>query len=96
MAERACILRLDRTTAQGTVLDEIEDTGVGERGMSYLGARVRCPACGTVGRIEANGPRNPEDAIGEKLPALEDDFCRCGCTPAPRLIASQHEWTYES
>ncbi|MCG5078707.1 hypothetical protein [Paraburkholderia tagetis] len=52
MAERACILRLDRTTAGGTVLEGIEDAGVDERGMSYLGARVQRPACGTVGRIE--------------------------------------------
>lgn len=96
MAERAGILRLDRTTAQGTVLDAIEDTGIDERGMSYLGARVQCPACGTVGRIEANGPRNPEDAIDDKLPALENDYCRCGCNPPPRLIASQRDWTYGS
>ncbi|HKT98828.1 MAG TPA: hypothetical protein VJS30_20220 [Paraburkholderia sp.] len=64
--------------------------------MSYLGARVQCPACGTVGRIEAYGLRNPEDAISDKLPALENDLCRCGCNPPPRLVASQHEWTYES
>lgn len=43
MAERAGILRLDRTTAQGTALDAIDDTGVGDRGMSYLDARARCP-----------------------------------------------------
>lgn len=96
MSERACILRLDRTTALGTVLDGIEDTGVEERGMSYLGARVQRPACGTVGYIEASGPRDEESAIDGKLPALENDLCRCGCTPPPRLIASQHEWTYEN
>ena len=96
MAERACILRLDQTTAQGTVLDGIADTGVGERGMSYLGAHVQCPACGIVGHIEANGPRDEADAIDGKLPALEGDFCRCGCTPPPRLIASQRDWTYVS
>lgn len=96
MAERACILRLDRTTVQGAVLDGIDGTGVDERGMSYLGARVQCPACGTEGRIEADGPRNAEDAIDDKLPALENDLCRCGCNPPPRLIASQCEWTYES
>jgi uncharacterized Zn-binding protein involved in type VI secretion len=95
MAERACILRLDRTTAQGTVLDDIDDTGVGERGMSYLGARIQCPACSTVGHIQANGPRAEEDAIDGKMPALEGDFCRCKCSPMPQLIASQRDWTYE-
>ena len=96
MVERACILRLDRTTAQGTVLDAIDDTGIDERGMSYLGARVQCPACGTVGHIEANGPRDESNAIDGKLPALEFDFCRCGCNPPPTLIASQRDWTYGS
>lgn len=96
MAERACILRLDRTAAGGTVLDGIEGTGVGERGMSYIGARVQCLACETVGHIEADRPRHEADAIEGKLPALENDFCRCRCTPSPRLIASQREWAYES
>lgn len=96
MAERACILRLDRTTAQGTVLDAIEDTGINERGMSYLGARVQCPACGAVGLIVANGPHSEDDAVDGKLPALEADFCCCKCSPMPQLIASQHDWTYES
>ena len=95
MTERACILRLDRTTAGGIVLDAIEDTGVGERGMSYIGARVQCPVCGTVGCIEASGLRDEANAIDGKLPALENDLCRCGCTPPPRLIASQRDWTYE-
>jgi uncharacterized Zn-binding protein involved in type VI secretion len=95
MTERACILRLDRTTAGGIVLDAIEDTGVGERGMSYIGARVQCPVCDTVGHIEANGLSADNNAIDGKLPALENDLCRCRCTPAPRLIASQRDWTYE-
>lgn len=70
MAERACILRLDRTTAQGTVLDAIDDTGIDDRGMSYLGARVQCSACGSIGRIEATGPRSEDDAVDCRLPAL--------------------------
>lgn len=96
VAERACILRLDRTTAQGTVLDAIDDTWVNDRGMSCLGARVQCPACGSIGLIVANGPRSEEDGMDGKLPALEGDFCRCRCSPMPQLIASQHDWTYES
>lgn len=96
MAERACILQFDRTTAQGTVLDGIEDTGMNDRGMSYLGARVQCPACGAIGFIVAIGPRSEDDAVDGKLPALEGDFCRCECSPMPQLIASQRDWTYES
>ncbi|CAG9265744.1 conserved hypothetical protein [Burkholderia diffusa] len=93
--ERACILRLDRTTANGTVLDSIGEVGPDDRGISYLGARVQCPACGSVGLIVANGPRSENDAMDGKLPALEGDFCRCKCFPMPQLIASQRDWTYE-
>ncbi|GAB7524489.1 PAAR domain-containing protein [Paraburkholderia sp. 2C] len=95
MVERACILRFDRTTAHGTVLDAIEDIGLDGRGVSYIGARVQCPACGVVGHIEANGPRSDDNAMDGRLPALERDFCRCRCSPSPTLIASQHHWTYE-
>ncbi|CAE6769123.1 PAAR domain-containing protein [Paraburkholderia domus] len=90
MSDRACILRLDRTTANGTVLDSIENVGPDERGMSYIGARVQCPACGSIGHIVANGLRAEDDAMDGKLLALEGDFCRCGCNPPPMLIASQH------
>ena len=96
MGERACILRLDRTTANGTVLDGIEDVGPDERGMSYIGARVQCPACGSIGHIAANGPRAEDDAMDGRLPALEEDYCRCRCNPPPTLIASQRDWTYGS
>lgn len=96
MGERACIFQHDRTTANGIVLDGIDGTGLDERGLSYLGARVQCPACGTMGCIEAEGPRDEADAIDDKLPALENDLCRCGCTPPPRLIASQRDWTVEA
>ncbi|KVP85229.1 hypothetical protein WJ96_23650 [Burkholderia ubonensis] len=95
MSERACILHLDRTTANGTVLDGLDGVDPDERGMSYLGARVQCPACGSTGLIVANGPRSEDDAMDGKLPALEGDFCRCRCNPPPMLVASQHDWTYE-
>ncbi|CAE6852911.1 hypothetical protein R69927_07518 [Paraburkholderia domus] len=96
MSDRACILRLDRTTANGIVLDSIENVGPNERGMSYIGARVQCPACGSIGHVVPNGPRAEDDGLDGKLPALEGDFCRCGCIPPPTLIASQRDWTYGS
>ncbi|TDV20981.1 PAAR domain-containing protein [Paraburkholderia caballeronis] len=92
MAERAYILQHDTTTAKGDVLDGLDDVFHNDRKVSYLGARVRCPACGTVGRIEADSPREHDDLTGTR-PALEGDFCACGCNPKPLLIASQDDWT---
>lgn len=94
MTERAYILQFDTTTANGSVLDGLDDVFHHDRKLSYLGARVSCPACGTVGRIEADSPREHDDLTGT-LPALSGDYCVCGCNPKPRLIASQHDWTTE-
>ncbi|NPT53796.1 PAAR domain-containing protein [Paraburkholderia elongata] len=95
MGERACIFQHDRTTANGIVRDGLDDIGLDDRKLSYLGARVQCPACNSTGRIEPDGERSGHDLSG-KQHALEGDFCRCGCNPAPRLVASQREWTVDA
>lgn len=95
MSQRACILQYDRTTAQGVVLDGLDDVAVGERKISYLGARVQCPVCKSIGQIVADGPRAVADEFGGRQPALENDLCRCGCQPPPRLLASQRVWTFD-
>ncbi len=95
MAERACILQHDRTTANGIVLDGLDDIGLGDRKLSYVGARVQCPACHSIGRVEAHGERSDHNLSGKRH-ALENDLCRCRCNPPPRLIASQCEWTDEA
>jgi uncharacterized Zn-binding protein involved in type VI secretion len=95
MGERACIFQHDRTTANGVVLDGLDDMDLDDRKLSYLGARVQCPACNSIGLIEPDGARPLDDDLGGKQHALENDLCRCGCTPPPRLIASQREWTVD-
>lgn len=95
MTERACILQHDRTTANGVVLDGLDDIGLDERKMSYLGARVPCPACNTIGHIEPDGARPLDDDLGGKQHALENHLCLCACHPPPRLVASQREWAVE-
>ncbi|HTH61388.1 MAG TPA: PAAR domain-containing protein [Paraburkholderia sp.] len=92
MTDRAYILQHDTTTANGDVLDGLDDVRHGDRRLSYLGARVRCPACGSEGVIVPDGNRDHDDLTGTQS-ALEGDFCVCGCTPPPRLVASQHDWT---
>ncbi|KVG68984.1 hypothetical protein WL77_23440 [Burkholderia ubonensis] len=87
MRERALIYQHDRTTANGVVLDGLDDVELDGHKLSYLGARVQCPACHTIGRIEPDSERS-EHELSDKRPALEDDFCRCDCNPPPRLIAS--------
>lgn len=95
MTGRACIFQRDRTTADGVVLDGLDDIGLGDRRLSYLGARVGCPACNTVGHIEPDGSTPRADDLSGKQHALEGDLCRCVCNPPPRLIASQRDWTVE-
>ncbi|EPS1224245.1 MULTISPECIES: PAAR domain-containing protein [Burkholderia] len=95
MTGRACIFQRDRTTANGVVLDGLDDIGLGDRRLSYLGARVGCPACNTVGHIEPDGSTPRADDLSGKQHALEGDLCRCVCNPPPRLIASQRDWTVE-
>jgi uncharacterized Zn-binding protein involved in type VI secretion len=94
MGERACIFQHDRTTSNGIVLDGLDDISLDDRKLSYLGARIQCPACNSIGHIEPNGERSGVDLSG-KQHALEDDICLCGCSPAPRLVASQREWTVD-
>ena len=56
--------------------------------LTFLGARVSCPACKSIGRIVARGPRHPDDFMGHE-PALDGDICVCKCHPAPIMISSQ-------
>lgn len=95
MGTRAHILQDDRTTAGGVVLDGIDDVTWNDRRLSYLGARVQCPACNSVGRIIPNGPR-PDDDLSGKQPALDGDICQCACNPKPTMIASQDDWTLDT
>ncbi|WP_156924557.1 PAAR domain-containing protein [Burkholderia sp. WSM2230] len=95
MRERACIFQHDRTTANGVVLDGLDDIGLDDRKMSYLGAQVQCPACNSIGVIEPDGVRLAGDDLGGRQHTLGDDLCRCRCSPPPRLRASQREWTVE-
>jgi uncharacterized Zn-binding protein involved in type VI secretion len=95
MTERTCIFQYDRTTANGIVLDGLADVTLNDRKVSYLGARVRCPACNTIGHIEPDGVRPRDADLSGKHHALEGDLCRCACDMPPRLIASQRDWTVE-
>jgi uncharacterized Zn-binding protein involved in type VI secretion len=94
MSERAHIYEGDHTTAGGTVIDGIDGTAYNGRRMACIGGAVRCPACGTTGRIEPNGARFEQVFYGN-VPALEDDYCVCGCHPQPLLRASQRGWTVD-
>uniref|UniRef100_UPI0036D34CCF PAAR domain-containing protein n=2 Tax=Streptomyces TaxID=1883 RepID=UPI0036D34CCF len=95
MRERALIYQHDRTTANGVVLDGLDDVELDDRKLSHVGARVQCPACNTIGRIEPVGERSDHE-LSDKQPALEDDLCRCACHPSPRLIASQRHSMIEA
>ncbi|WP_175717815.1 PAAR domain-containing protein [Burkholderia anthina] len=95
MAERAWICQHDRTTAHGVVLDGLDGIGFDDRKLSYVGARVQCPACNTIGHIEPDGAKPRAGDLDGKQHALEEDLCRCACNPPPRLVASRRDWTVE-
>lgn len=56
---------------------------------TYLGAKVYCPVCRTVGSIVPSGPRHHHAFHQNQQVALEGDLCRCRCRPLPVLMASQ-------
>lgn len=82
----------DRSSAGGRVLDGLTGCTLHGVPLTYVGARVECPACGKVGRIAAIGARGQE-AVHGHVPALEGDQCACACDPPPTLMASQRtDW----
>ena len=88
---RYYIIEGDKTTANGIVQKHIgagSTTSWHGRTVSNIGDKVHCPACKSVGIIQSVGDRNP---FGNKgfIPALNDDFCICKCSPPPKLIHSQ-------
>jgi len=84
----------DKSSAGGTVVEGIPRTTHNGTELTFVGAQVSCPACKSVGRIVAQGPRWP-DSWMEKQAALEGDICACKCEPPPVMLASQSDM-YES
>jgi len=78
----------DLTTSGARVVEGIERMTHHGTMLSFLGARIYCPACKSEGHIVATGPRWPDNLMG-KHAALDGDLGLCRCEPAPRLIASQ-------
>ncbi|WP_249172134.1 PAAR domain-containing protein [Burkholderia vietnamiensis] len=89
MSQRALLRKGDESSAGGVVLEGIENVRHYGVARTFVGAEVFCPACNSIGYIEAQGQRLPMSMFGKEQ-ALEDDICRCKCDPPPRMIASQH------
>lgn len=86
---KRCYLRKgDRSTAGGIVIEGMSDSICDGVELSFVGAKVDCPACNSVGTILARGPRLPDNWMGNQL-ALENDLCACKCYPPPLIQASQ-------
>jgi uncharacterized Zn-binding protein involved in type VI secretion len=80
----------DKTTSGGKVLQGIPNVRHDGLEITYIGACVYCPACGTTGYIIQDGaPRLPMNWMG-KEPALNGDLCLCKCSSLPTILASQH------
>jgi uncharacterized Zn-binding protein involved in type VI secretion len=77
------------TTANGKVTAATSMRRIGGVAVALEGDAVHCPACGSDGVIQLDGPRLTERWNG-KLVALEGDLCACRCSPAPKLVAIQN------
>jgi len=88
MIERYYITLGAGTTAGGKVISSSHLDTIDGAGVALEGDRVACPACNTEGVIALDGPRLSERFDGRQV-ALGDDLCLCGCSPPPRLVASQ-------
>ncbi|MBN3823974.1 PAAR domain-containing protein [Burkholderia sp. Ac-20384] len=80
----------DKSSVGGIVIDGIPGMTHGGTELTFLGAKVQCPACQSLGIITARGPRWPGSMMGKER-ALENDLCVCKCSPPPVMIASQSE-----
>lgn len=78
----------DKSSAGGTVIEGIPGATYDGVELTFLGAKVQCPACKSTGVIAARGPRWPGSMMGKDR-ALENDICACKCSPPPTMIASQ-------
>lgn len=88
----------DLSTKGGVVLDGVDTSNLLGKPLTYLGARVACPACKATGSIVPRGPRRIHTLSNGQLAALDGDLCQCACTPLPQMLASQNimHHTFES
>ncbi|AFT84164.1 PAAR domain-containing protein [Paraburkholderia phenoliruptrix] len=86
--DRRFILKDDKTTHNGVVLDGIVGSSFDGRPLAYLGAPVSCHTCNTQGIIVSDGSPHTMSVMGKQV-ALENDLCQCKCEPLPKLVASQ-------
>lgn len=54
----------DKSTASGVVVEGIPNTRDQGTELTYVGAKVACPACKSTGYIEQRGPRLPGTMMG--------------------------------
>lgn len=77
-----------KTTVGGVVTTAMPLFSIDDVPVAHEGDKVACPACKSVGVIQAYGPRLPETTMGRKV-ALSGDLCICGCKPPPRMVHIQ-------
>jgi hypothetical protein len=90
MTQRFDICDGDTTTAGGRVIASSRTDFLDGRAVAYEGDPVRCPKCGTMGKILCVGERLPNRGDDNREQALSYDWCLCKCDPKPLLIPSQN------
>jgi uncharacterized Zn-binding protein involved in type VI secretion len=92
---RRAILKLgDTTTAGGRVLEGVDTCTHHGTPITFIGARIWCPACNSTGIIGSKGPHQSATMMG-KQQALDGDICLCKCDPPPICLASQDSAWHE-
>lgn len=77
-----------KTSAGGVVIAGSSCASINGAKIALENDPIFCKACRSSGRILCIGPRISSTWNGKQV-ALENDLCICGCSPPPKLIASQ-------
>lgn len=78
----------DRTTAGGVVLEGVGSVSMDGRPLSFNGAQVYCPKCGSIGFAQSLPLGSATVSINGRQLLQAGDQCVCKCAP-PALVASQ-------
>ena len=91
--KRAFLKKGDVSDCGGVVVEGLDTMFHNGTAITFLGAKVACPVCKTIGVIIGEGPRFDLDNLTGRRMALDKDRCGCKCSPLPYMIASQSTMT---
>jgi uncharacterized Zn-binding protein involved in type VI secretion len=88
--KRPVLRRGDKSTNGGVIIEGVEDTFDQGVELAFIGAKVWCNGCKSMGEVGYRGPHHNSTLMG-KQEALDGDICLCKCIPRPVFHASQND-----